>query len=219
MFGVFQNRSDYHTFIPMNNLFYKYYGYYPKNECADSGYGIYDNYKFMREHNINSYVKFATWAGEASGKKPQLFYTFDDGVMCLNTCIDKSIPFNNRYHQRNKNGKLYKFTGCNNCNYVYICKKNLKKENRDKDYRIVELNNDYEFLKENARQNILSTKGIEIRINRSIQVEGTFGQLKQNMNYERIRRRGFDKVTCEIMLMCLGGASIDIGTQNFTHMI
>lgn len=24
------------------------------------------------------------------------------------------------------------------------------------------------------------------------------------MNYERIKRRGFDKVTCEIMLMCLG---------------
>ena len=79
-----------------------------------------------------------------------------------------------------------------------------KKKIEIKDYRIVELNNDYEFLKENARQNILSTKGIEMRINRSIQVEGTFGQLKQNMKYERIRRRGFDKVTCEIMLMCLG---------------
>ena len=24
------------------------------------------------------------------------------------------------------------------------------------------------------------------------------------MNYERIRRRGIDKVSCEIMLMCLG---------------
>ena len=28
MFGVFQNRTDYHTFTPMNDLFYKYYGYY-----------------------------------------------------------------------------------------------------------------------------------------------------------------------------------------------
>lgn len=204
MFGVFQNRSDYHTFIPMNNLFYKYYGYYPKNECADSGYGIYDNYKFMREHNINSYVKFATWSGESSGKRPQLFYTFDDGVMCLNGCIGENIAFNNQYHQRNKNGKLYKFTGCNNCNYAYICKKNLKKENKDKDYRIVELINDYELLKEKARQNLLSPEGIELRINRSIQVEGVFGQLKQNMSYERIRRRGIDRVRCEIMLMCLG---------------
>lgn len=43
-----------------------------------------------------------------------------------------------------------------------------------------------------------------MRINRSIQVEGTFGQIKNNMSYERIRRRGFEKVSCEIMLMCLG---------------
>ena len=80
----------------------------------------------------------------------------------------------------------------------------MKEKNRDKDYRIVELNPDYELLKEKARINLLNPKGIEIRINRSIQVEGTYGQLKQNMQYVRIRRRGLEKVSCEIMLMCLG---------------
>lgn len=43
-----------------------------------------------------------------------------------------------------------------------------------------------------------------MRINRSIQVEGTFGQIKQNMNYDRIRRRGLERVSVEVMLMCLG---------------
>ncbi len=43
-----------------------------------------------------------------------------------------------------------------------------------------------------------------MRINRSIQVEGTFGQIKNNMNYDRIRRRGLEKVSAEVMLMCLG---------------
>ena len=61
-----------------------------------------------------------------------------------------------------------------------------------------------ELLKEQARQNLLSKEGIQIRINRSIQVEGTFGQIKNNMRYIRIRRRGIKKVSCEIMLMCLG---------------
>ena len=122
--------------------------------------------------------------------------------MCLNACIGEEVPFNHSHHQRNEKGKLYKFIGCNACNYAYICKKNLK--NKDLDYRLYELNTDYELLKEQARKNLLSPEGIEIRINRSIQVEGTFGQLKQNMNYERIRRRGLEKVSCEIMLMCLG---------------
>lgn len=202
MYGVFQDRSDFSTFIPMNELYYKYYNEYPKNECDDAGYGNYNNYKYMREHNITNYVKFQNWQGESSGKNPQLFYTFDDGVMCLNTNIGKEVPFDYYHRKRNKDGILYRFDDCNNCNYSYKCK--LKLKNKDENYRYVELIPDYELLKEKARNNLLSPKGIEIRINRSIQVEGTFGQIKNNMNYDRIRRRGLNKVSAEIMLMCLG---------------
>ena len=202
MYGVFQDRSDHYTFIPMNDLYFKYYSDYPKNECADSGYGIYINYQYVKQHGIGNYIKFQQWQGESSGKNPQLFYTFVDGVLCLNTCIGQEVPFDRQHHQRNKNGKLYKFTGCNNCGYSYKCKKLLK--NKDNDFRFIELVPEYELLKEEARENLLSPKGIEIRINRSIQVEGTFGQLKQNMQYVRIRRRGMKSVSCEIMLMCLG---------------
>ena len=202
MYGIFQDRDDFHTFIPMNNLYYRYYNEYPENECADSGYGMYDNYKYMKEHDIGNYVKHFTWSGEADGKRPQLFYTFDDGVVCLNSCIGEEISFEGIRHPRYKNSKLYKFTGCNICNYSYICKKNLK--NKSYDYRLFELIPEYELLKEEARKNLQSPKGIEIRINRSIQVEGSFGQIKQNMQYTRIRRRGLEKVSCEIMLMCLG---------------
>ena len=202
MYGVFQERTDYYTFIPMNNLYFKYYQKYPKNICADSGYGIYINYKYLREHHIGNYVKFQTWSGEASGKSPQLFYTFNDGVMCLDTCIGEEISFNQVNHQKNKDGKLFKFMGCNNCKYTYKCKAKLK--HKDYNYRTVELILDYELLKEEARNNLQSPKGIEMRINRSIQVEGSFGQIKNNMNYDRIRRRGLDKVSAEIMLMCLG---------------
>ena len=202
MYGVFQDRSDHYTFIPMNDLYYKYYGEYPKNECADAGYGIYLNYKYIKEHHIGNYVKFQSWEGESSGKNLQLFYTFNDGVLCLNTCIGQRVPFNENYHQRNKDGQLYIFTGCNSCGYAYKCKKLLK--DKKLDFRLYEIIPDYELLKEQARNNLLSPEGIEIRINRSIQVEGTFGQIKQNMNYDRIRRRGLEKVSCEIMLMCLG---------------
>ena len=80
----------------------------------------------------------------------------------------------------------------------------MKEDNKHKNYRIKEISIDYELFKDDARSNLLSPKGIEIRINRSIQVEGTFGQIKRNMNYNGIRRRGINKVSCEIMLMCLG---------------
>ena len=202
MYGVFQDRNDYYTFVPMNDKYFKYYGKYPKNECDDSGYGIYINYKYMREHKIGNYVKFQKWSGESNGKTPQLFYTFPDGIMCLNTNIAKEVPFDKNHKKRNKDSKLYKFVGCNSCNYSYKCKEKLN--NKENDYRYIELIPEYELLKEETRKNLLSPKGIELRINRSIQVEGTFGQIKNNMNYVRIRRRGLEKVSAEIMLMCLG---------------
>ena len=180
MYGLFQDRADYYTFTPMLDLYYKHYQKYPNNICADSGYGIYVNYKYIKKHDIGNYVKFQSWKGESSGKNPQLFYTFEDGVMCLNTNIGEEIPFENT-HQRNKDGKLFKFTGCNSCNYSYKCKAKMKPENREKDYRTIELIPDYELLKEEARINLLSPKGIEIRINRSIQVESGFGHIKQDM--------------------------------------
>lgn len=204
MYGVFQDRTDFNTLIPMNELYFKYYGKYPINECDDAGYGNYNNYKYIKKHGINNYVKFQNWEGESSGKNPQLFYVFDDGVMCLNTNIGEEVPFDYYHRRKYKDGVLYKFTGCNNCNYSYKCKAKLKKENRDTDYRYYELILEYELLKEEVRNNLLSPKGIEIRINRSIQVEGTFGQIKNNMNYDRIRRRGLKKVSGEVMLMCLG---------------
>lgn len=202
MYGVFQDRADINTLIPMNDLYYKYYNQYPQNECDDAGYGNYKNYKYMRKHNIKIYVKFQNWSGESTGKYPQLFYTFDDGVMCLNTNIGEKVSFDYYHRRRNKDGVLYKFTGCNDCGYSYKCKAKLK--NKNYDFRYIELIPDYELLKEEVRNNLLSPKGIEIRINRSIQVEGTFGQIKNNMNYDRIRRRGLSKVSAEIMLMCLG---------------
>ncbi len=202
MYGVFQDRSDYYTFIPMNDLYFKYYGEYPKNECDDSGYGMYINYKYMKEHNIGNYVKHQNWNGESTGRSPQFFYAFNDGIMCLNTCIGEEVPFDYYHRRKYKDSKLYKFIGCNDCNYSYKCKAKLK--NKDYDFRYFELIPEYELLKEQARVNLLSPKGIEIRINRSIQVEGTFGQIKNNMNYDRLRRRGLEKVSSEIMLMCLG---------------
>ncbi len=60
--------------------------------------------------------------------------------MCLNSCLGEEISFkDNNYHQRNKDGKLYRFTGCNNCNYDYKCKAKMKKI----EIKITELLNEY----------------------------------------------------------------------------
>lgn len=202
--GVYvnQDRTDFHSLIPCLESFKEFYGHYPKNCCADAGYGSHENYKFLNENNIGNYVKYPSWEKERNGTRPQLFNVYDeDKVRCLNNKTGEILTLQNR-HPKNKDAHIYKFTGCRKCAYKAICKERLKKKTEP--YRIAEIC--LEYIKEinTARENLLSPKGIEIRVNRSIQVEGDFGNMKQNLSYERFRRRGLAKVTTEIILMAIG---------------
>ena len=53
-------------------------------------------------------------------------------------------------------------------------------------------------------ERFLSEDGIRLRVNRSIQVEGAFGQIKEDYSYKRILRRGNDAVYKELLFLALG---------------
>jgi len=63
-----------------------------------------------------------------------------------------------------------------------------------------------EFLRqrEESKARITSEMGVLLRINRSIQAEGAFGVLKEDMGFRRFLLRGNKKVKAEIILMALG---------------
>ena len=71
-------------------------------------------------------------------------------------------------------------------------------------FKIFEVSPEYQRYKQKARDMLLSVEGIEMRVNRSIQAEGSFGGLKQDMAYTRLRRTSLEKASLEIMLTCLG---------------
>ena len=75
---------------------------------------------------------------------------------------------------------------------------------QDEDFKIFEVVKELERFKYQAQDNLCSIKGIEMRVNRSIQVEGIFGIEKQDYGYTRFRRRGLNKVSTESMLNYLG---------------
>ena len=58
--------------------------------------------------------------------------------------------------------------------------------------------------RQESYDNILSEKGILYRKNRSIQVEGAFGVLKNDYEFQRFLLRGKTKVKLEILLLCMG---------------
>ena len=52
--------------------------------------------------------------------------------------------------------------------------------------------------------NLESIQGALLRMNRSIQAEGTFGILKQDRWYKRIVRKGIHSVRLEVLLVSIG---------------
>ena len=199
---VSQSRTDIDDFIPINEQFYRLYQCFPKNECADAGYGSLDNYTYLDEHHIGNYVKHQSWEGNKSASSPDCYKLLDnDKIVCLNGLIGEEVEIENR-HRRKKDSVFYKIEGCNHCDWMPFCKRFMRRW--DEDFKIFEVVKKLERYKYQSQDNLCSPKGIELRVNRSIQVEGDFGIIKQDYGYIRTRRRGIDKVSTEIMLTALG---------------
>ena len=77
-------------------------------------------------------------------------------------------------------------------------------KDKAEDYKLFEVSQKLQRFIQEAEKNLLSPEGIEMRVNRSSQVEGAFGVIKQDFMYERFRRTLIDKVSTEFMLVCLG---------------
>ena len=201
-FNVSQKRNDIEELIPSLDQFYRIYNRYPDDVCADAGYGSLANYSYLKKNHIGNYVKHQSWEGNVSGKNPFPYRLNEDGtITCLNNRTGYPTEIEGR-HPKVKGSVFYKITGCTKCPFRKYCKRFQKR--RSENYKIFEVNRELRSHIQEAEQNLLSVKGIEIRVNRSCQVEGSFGVLKQNMNYIRFRRISLKKVTAEYMMSFLG---------------
>jgi transposase len=92
--------------------------------------------------------------------------------------------------------RVYECECCGNCTCKELCTKS--KYNK----RLYVSDN---FLKyrEESLSNITGAQGILFRVNRSIQVEGAFGVLKEDYGFRRLNRRGHANVKNEFTLHCI----------------
>ena len=198
---ITQSRADLKDFVPLLDVHYSFYNEYPKRLGADSGYGSLENYKYLDEHKIKNFVKYFTWEGNVSGKNPSQYHLNDDETI---TCLNGNIGYKTdlSWHHKKAGSTFYKIEGCNDCLFSIYCKRFMKEKNED--FKIFEVTIELQKYIQQAEINLLSIEGIEMRVNRSSQVEGTFGVIKQDFQYERFRRRSLKKVSTEFMLVCLG---------------
>ena len=130
-----------------------------------------------------------------------------DVYICKN---NKELNVAYAKHSKSKTGyvsekTIYKCDDCTGCPYKVECIKgnNCKTplEARNKVLQVSKL-----FMKQRQEdmERINSGEGILLRVNRSIQAEGSFGDLKQDMNFRRYLSKGNANVLAESILLAMG---------------
>ncbi len=206
--------TDTTTLIPFlknaeEHLKFKY-----KNITTDAGYESEENYVFLEANGQLSYIKPANYEISKTrrykndmGKIENMEYDEESDVyICRN---GKRLTPDHVRHSKSKTGyvsekTIYKCEDCSGCPHKAECIKgnNCKTplEERTKTLQISKI-----FLKyrQEDLERILSAEGIVYRMNRSIQAEGSFGDLKQDMQFRRYVSKGTSNVLAESILLAM----------------
>lgn len=180
---ISSERSDYNTFIPFLEKYHKIYNFYPKYPVADAGYGGLKNYRFLKENNMELVQKYTMYSKDTRDKKR---YSDPNFNLNLKEYGDDLINLNNevlKFKNKSKYGH----------SYYFLPNGKIKQYNK-------ELVN---YQKE-AIKNLSTPFGIELKIQRSIQVEGAFGVLKDAFRFRRFKRFGQKNVEMEFYLLAIG---------------
>ena len=201
-----QYASDMDCFVPLMEKFREIYGHYPKYPVADAGYGSYNNYLYCQEHGMEKYMKFTMYDKESMDPKyredPFRAVNFKQGSDGNPVCPNgKRFIFKyTRQVRGNKYGRAEELYECENCEGCLLKDKCSKSDGN----RTIRINRELTAIHKEVLENLDSVHGALLRMNRSIQAEGTYGSMKWNRSYKRAFRRGLKDVILEFTLIAIG---------------
>ncbi len=204
---IFQDRTDVWTMIPFLRHMEKQTGFRYPGVTADSGYESEEIYEYLRQHGQRAYIKPQTYEKwkkrsfkqDISKRENMGYDAKNDAYTCHagRTLYPVYVK-----KQKNRNGyesevTVYECTDCGGC----PCKNKCTKAKGNKKLQV---SKNFIEHRQASYENIMSETGIRYRMNRSIQVEGAFGVLKNDYGFQRFLLRGKTKVKLEILLLCFG---------------
>lgn len=203
-YGVFSNRTDSGTLKPLLKNMKTLHGCSYKSVTADAGYESLENYTYLDEYEQLSFIKplnyeqrkkKSSWVGRMEDME---YHEETDSFTCKN---GKELTYAYKTTQKSETGfesvrSVYTCNDCAGCPLRERCSKAQLKDTKS-------LGVCWDFFNKRkvSLENITSQTGIQYRVNRSIQSEGTFGVLKQDWGFRRFLTRGTTNVTAQIGLL------------------
>jgi len=204
-------RSDSQTLIPMLEKL-KWLGY--TKPVADAGFESEENYTYCEEHGQLAFIKPSNHDKAQTtkyrtdiGKRENMPYDKEnDSYICY-----AGHRIQASYEKKTKSTAgypivttVYACTECSGCPHKEKCiKKGNSKVPLEERSKNLHVSKNFLRQREDMEARITGEEGVLLRINRSIQIEGAFGVLKQDMGVRRFLMRGGVKVHTELLLLCL----------------
>lgn len=202
---IYCERNDVKTLIPFLEEMHDKLGIRYENIIADAGYESEENYIYLEEKKQKPYIKpmmYEKWKKtsfkkDISKRENMAYIEEEDYYICAN---QKKLLAVGTSQKTSASGYKIELTTyeCEDCGTCLLKEKCTKAKGN----RQMHISKKFIAKRELSHQNIKSEKGIELRMNRSIQVEGAFGVIKWDHEFSRFLRRGKNNVKTEFILLC-----------------
>jgi transposase len=208
---VHNQSSDAPCFIPLMESMRVGLKRLPKNSSADAAYGSEENYDYLERHEVGNYLKYNTFYQDTHHyRNPEILrqhqfrsdhFEYDetnDQFLCpqkrrLSYLYTSQYKTTNGYQSTRRH---YECESCQDCPLKSQCTKAQGNRQIQVSFRLREF-------RRQARENLTSEQGKQLRAQRSVDVETPFGDIKQNMGFRRFHLRGQEKVNTEWLLVCI----------------
>lgn len=203
--GLFPNPTDTTTLPPFLDRVYEKSGHRTENVIADAGYASEENYTYLEKNKQNAYIKPADHEVRKTRKFRNDIYNvenmpYDKGSDSYTCPNGKKLLYVGDSKRKSDNGFIsvkrnYVCEGCSGCPHRDRCFKG-RYENR-----AIAVSHIFLKQKRDAEFRVCTPDGILLRVNRSIQVEGAFGVIKEDHGFRRFLTRGKQKTETQFFLL------------------
>jgi transposase len=190
-------------------------GHTYRKVITDSGYESEENYVYLEENDQLAFIKPSNYEisktkkyrTDISRRENMKYDSKDDCYIC---CNGKRLMAVGEKVTKNKTGyrvtkTVYSCESCENCPHKTQCiKGNNSKTPLEDRTKKLEVSKVFQEKRTECLDRILSDEGIELRMNRSIQSEGAFADIKGDMEFRRFLTRGYQNVLAESIFLAMG---------------
>lgn len=211
---VNQQPNDSRTLIPLLEEIKTYLPIIYKHVIADAGYESEENYRYLEEHGQLAYIKpnnyeiakTRKYKNDIGRAENMQYDQAQDRYYCKN---EKPLFHAGDKTERTSSGyrrtvSIYECQECKDCSYKNECirKSGSKKPLEERNKRLY-VSKEMKRLRAEDEARIQTEYGKQLRMNRSIQVEGSFAMIKENMSFRRYLYGGLENVTAQSILLAM----------------